>query len=79
MCVRVGVRVCVLEWAFMWVLWGLSWTCVREGVLGYVLGWAFMCVRLGVHVNVVGWAFIYMCYGGCSCVCVLGWVLMYVY
>ena len=52
---------------------------VMVGYHGYVLGWAFMCVRLGVHVNVVGWAFIYVCYGGCSCVCVLGWVLMYVY
>ena len=38
-----------------------------------------MCVRLGVHVHVVGWAFIYMCYGGCSCVCVLGYVFFVCY
>jgi hypothetical protein len=52
---------------------------VMVGDHGCVFGWAFMCVRLGVHVNVVGWAFIYVCDGGCSCVCVLGWVLMYVF
>ena len=63
MYVRVGVHVGVMV--------GLSWTCVRVGVLGYVLGWAFMyvclsghscmCVRVGVHVCVLGWAFMYVC------------------
>jgi hypothetical protein len=38
MCVRVGVHVCVLGWAFMCV-------CVRVGVHMCVLGWAFMYDR----------------------------------
>ena len=44
MCVRVGIHVCVLGWAFMCV-------CVRVGVP--------VCVRGGVHVCVLGWAFMY--------------------
>ena len=36
MCVRVGVHVFVLGWAFM--------MCVRVGVNVCVLGWAFMYV-----------------------------------
>jgi hypothetical protein len=38
MCVRVGIHVCVLGWAFMCV-------CVRVGVHMCVLGWAFMYDR----------------------------------
>jgi hypothetical protein len=34
-CVKVGVHVCVLGWAFM---------CVRLGVRVYVVGWAFIYV-----------------------------------
>ena len=45
MCVRVGVHVCVLGWAFMYVFGGYS--C--------------MCVRVGVHVCVFEWAFMYVC------------------
>jgi hypothetical protein len=45
MYVRVGVHVCVLEWAFMYVFGGYS--C--------------MCVRVGVHVCVFEWAFMYVC------------------
>ena len=42
MCVRMGVHVCVLGWAFMYVLrWAFMCVCVRVGVL--VLGWAFLC------------------------------------
>jgi hypothetical protein len=46
MCVRVGVHVCVLGWAFMCV-------CVRVSV--------HMCFRLGINVCVLGWAFMYVC------------------
>ena len=46
MCVRVGVHVCVLGWAFMCVCYGVhSCMCVRVGVHVCVLGWAFMYVR----------------------------------
>ena len=45
MCVSVGVHVCVLGWAFMYV-------CLS--------GSSCMCVRVGVHVCVSGWAFMYM-------------------
>jgi hypothetical protein len=45
MCVSVGVHVCVLGWAFMYV-------CLS--------GHSCMCVRVGVHVCVSGWAFMYM-------------------
>ena len=40
-----GVHVCVLGWAFMYV-------CLS--------GSSCMCVRVGVHVCVSGWAFMYM-------------------
>jgi hypothetical protein len=52
-CVRVGVQVCVLGWAFIYMCEdGCSCMCVREGVhvcvlwwgLMYVLDWAFMYV-----------------------------------
>ena len=46
MCIRFGVHVCVLGWAFMSVCQG---------------GPSCMCVRVGVHVCVLGWAFMYVC------------------
>jgi hypothetical protein len=46
MCVRVGVHVCVLGWAFMCV-------CVSVSV--------HVCFRLGINVCVLGWAFMYVC------------------
>ena len=66
----VGVHVCMLGWAFMYVCYaGHSCVSVRVGVhvcfrLGIhvcVLGWAFMCDRVDVHVCVLGWAFMYVC------------------
>jgi len=45
MCVRVGIHVCVLGWAFMYVCY--SWrSCI--------------CVRVCVHVCVSGWEFMYV-------------------
>ena len=46
MCDSVGVHVCVLGWAFMYVcLSGRSCMCARVGIHVCVLGWAFMYVR----------------------------------
>jgi hypothetical protein len=46
-CVRVGVHVCVVGWAFMYVCKGEhSCVCVRVDV--------HVCVRVGVHVCVLG-------------------------
>ena len=42
MCVRLGVHICVLGWAFMYVLEGNSCMCVRVGV--------HVCVRVVIHV-----------------------------
>ena len=53
MCVRVGVHVCVLGWAFVCVR--VDGMCVRVGVhvcVASVLGWTFMCV--------LGWALMYV-------------------
>ena len=53
MYVRVGVHVCVLGWAFMYVFGGYSCMCVRVGV--------HVCFRLAIHVCVLGWAFMFVC------------------
>ena len=29
-----------------------------------------MCLRVSVHVCMLRWAFMYVCYDGCSCMCV---------
>jgi len=28
-----------------------------------------VCVRVGIHACVLVWVFMYVCLGGCSCVC----------
>ena len=43
MCVRMGIHVYALGWAFIYVCYGgRSCTCVRVGV--------HVCVRVGIHV-----------------------------
>ena len=50
MCVRVGIHVCVIGWAFMYPCYGgHSCMCVRVGVR--------VRVRVGIHVCVLGWVF----------------------
>ena len=41
MCIRVGIHVCVIGWAFMCDRVDVH-VCVRVGVHVCVLGWAFM-------------------------------------
>ena len=46
MCVMVGVHICVLGWAFMYVC---------------LCGCSCIYVRVGVHVCVLEWVFMYVC------------------